>query len=309
MAYHLKTRIAIAVSLLMLGFMSLFSWMALSYFEEEFKTATFADLADSLAITADGISGRVEHAQQTLATIRATMPLGILENREQMQAFLEEQETGLLTFDNGIILFATDGQLIAVNPRQDDVIGMDFSDRDYIKSTLEFHRPYISTPFTARQRHHHPIIMLTEPIINQAGEIVAILGGSLDLHNNNFLNALIGRKVGKQGYYLMVDQQGTLVVHPDRASILRSAESLFPREQASEFVKTDHGKITQVTIAGQEMIGAFQHVAPLDWTLIALTPLAEEYRPINKARIYLVFALATLSVVMILAVRLLSSRL
>ncbi len=309
MAYHLKTRIAISVTLLILVLMTIFGWVGLSYFEEEFKTATFARLADSLSVTSNGISSRIEHALHTLEVVRESIPEEILNSPEKMQSFLDKLQTTLLTFDNGIMLFGTDGQLLAINPRQEDVIGMDFSFHDYIKIPLQSRQPYISTPFKSRQKHQHPIIMLAEPVINKKGEIVAILGGSFDLYGNNFLQGLITSKVGDEGYYLMIDQKGTMVIHPERENILRSAEIFFPSEQIIKFLKNSRGHVTKTTLNDQEMIGSFQHVTPLDWTLIALSPSAENFRPVRQTRIYLAFALAFLSATTVLGVGLLSKRL
>ena len=309
MPYHLKTRIAITVSLLILGFMVLLSGLTLAYFEKKFKAATFSHFADSLSITADGLSIKIEQALHTLEVIREAMPVNILDNPKKMQAFLDEQNTDLLKFDNGIALFSTDGRLLAAKPWQEDVIDMDFSFRDYIKIPLQTRQPYISAPFKSRQNHHHPIIMLMEPIINEDNEVVAILGGSFDLYGNNLLQKLINSKVGKEGYYLMIDQDETMVIHPNRENILRSAENFFTREQIVKFLVTSHGRVTKFTIDGQEMIGFFQHVQPLNWTLVALSPLEESYQPIRQARIYLVFALVILSVLTVLVVRFLSNRL
>jgi PAS domain S-box-containing protein len=309
MAYHLKTRIAIAVSLLILVFMVLLGGLGLSYFEEKFKAATYSHFADSLSVTSNGISSRIEHALYTLEIIKETIPHHILNDPTEMQAFLEKQNTDLLTFDNGLVLFGPDGRLLAVNPRQNDVLGMDFSFRDYIKITLQTRQPYISAPFKSRQQHHHPIIMLTEPILNDNNEVIAILGGSFDLYGNNFLHSLINRKIGDAGYYLMIDQEETLVIHPERKNILSSADKFFPRKHMVDFLTTSRGPITKVTMGGQEMIGAFQHVSPLNWTLIALSPLAENFQPMHQARTYLIFALVIFAAITVLVVRLLTERL
>jgi len=309
MIYNLKTRIAISVSLLILCFMALLSWLALSYFEEEFKTATFSHFADNLEITTKGISNSVEQSQRILRTIGKTFPAQILGNQQKLQHFLEQQEISLLTFDNGIILFGADGQLLGSHPRQDDVIAMDLSDRSYIKTTLQTKQPYISTPFKSRQLHQHPIIMMTEPIIDENGKVIAILGGSFDLYNNNFLHRIITSKIGKEGYYLLVDDQGILVVHPDRDQILSSAEALFSQQQLSAFRNTDRGKIVDILLHGKNMIGSFQKIEPLNWSLIALSPQEEDYQPIDQVRTYLLIALLFLSVGTVLIVRIISNRL
>ena len=289
--------------------MILLSWLGLSYFEEEFKATTFSHLADSLSVTSNGISSRIEHALYTLEVIKETIPHHILNDPTKMQLFLEKQNTDLLTFDNGLILFSPDGRLLAVNPYQEDVIGMDFSFRDYIKITSQTRQPYISTPVKSCQQHQHPIIMLTEPILNNNNEVIAILGGSFDLYGNNFLHTLIYSKIGDAGYYLMIDQNETLIVHPNRNNILSSANRFFSRKHIADFLTTSRGPITKITMDGQEMIGVFQHVSPLNWTLVALSPSQENYQPIHQARMYLIFALAFLSGLTILIVRFLSNRL
>lgn len=309
MAHHLKTRIAISVSLLTLSLMILLSWLALAYFEREFKTAAHNHIADSLSITADGLSSRVHHALHALELTRDTLSPEIINDPGKLQVALDAFRTELLIFDNGIVVFSPDGKLIAVNPYQEDVVGMDFSFRDYIKLTVLNKQPFISPPFRSKQRHHHPIVMMTEPILNEKNEIVAILGGSMDLYGNNFLQKLVDRKIGDNGYYMMLDQRETMVIHPDHREILASASKFFPREQTNDFLVHNRGNITNLTIDGQEMIGAFQHVSPLNWILVAVTPLSENYIPIQRARIYFFLAISILSLLTILAVRKLTSRL
>ena len=104
MHYHLKTRIAITVSLLILSLMALLSWMALSYFEDEFKAATFSHFEETLSVAANALSSRVEHAQRLLGSMREAIPADVLGDPGKIQAFLEEQDMGLLTFDNGIMM-------------------------------------------------------------------------------------------------------------------------------------------------------------------------------------------------------------
>ncbi len=107
----------------------------------------------------------------------------------------------------------------------------------------------------------------------------------------------------------MVDEQGILVVHPDRDKILSSAEALFSQQQLSDFRNTGRGKIVDVLFHGKNMIGSFQKIEPLNWSLIALSPQEEDYQPIHQARTYLLIALLFLSVGTVLIVRLISNRL
>ncbi|NIW45486.1 MAG: hypothetical protein GWN30_12275, partial [Gammaproteobacteria bacterium] len=69
MEYHLKTRIAIAVSFLTMIVMLLIVWVANSYFEKEFRDAAVNQITSNLNITAASLSSRVHHALHTLEVI------------------------------------------------------------------------------------------------------------------------------------------------------------------------------------------------------------------------------------------------
>lgn len=289
--------------------MLLISWIAYIYFAKEFKASTFQHISDSLKVTAANLSNKAHLSLHTLELIRNSIPDDVMGNPVEMQHFLDNLETELLTFDNGIILFSPEGRLLAVNPKQEDVIGMDFSFRDYIKITLLNRQGYISAPIKSRQKHQHPIVMLTEPILDKEDEVLGILAGSFDLYSSHFLDPLVDKKIGQGGYYMILDQQETMLVHPEKENILKPASNFFPREQIIEFLLNSKGLIPKVNVNGVEMLGAFQHVSPLNWTLVALSPLEESYAPIKKAQIYTAIALSLFSLLIILAVRYLTTKL
>lgn len=309
MPQKFKTRLAMKILLLTLGLMAVVGALALSYFESRFKAATYQHLAETLDITAGDISAAFIHAQLILETIGRDLPREILGDRPRMQAYLERQTTGRLVFENGIILFSPQGRLEAVNPWQDDVMGVDFSFRDYIKVTAATRQPYLSAPIEARQRHHHPILVITEPILDDGGELRAILGGSFDLYGHNFLGNLIDRPLGKDGFYLVVDQSGKLVIHPDRQQILQPLSRFIPASISDSFLLTSRGNLKAFELSGREMIGSFRHIAPLGWTLVALSPTAEVFAPVHQARSYFYLAFVVLALMTLLLVRVLTDRL
>ncbi|MCK4536534.1 MAG: PAS domain-containing protein, partial [Desulfuromonadales bacterium] len=309
MSYPLKTRITFAASLLVVSLMLLSSWLILTYFEDKFRQASLAHLADALAVTAKDFQEKLNHSQQVLESIATEIPDAFFDNKEQMQSFLERQSTGRLTFDNGVILFSPEGRLEAVAPFQSDVMGMDFSFRAYYRVTADTLQPYISDPFRSRQAHNHPIIMLTEPIIDEHNNLRAILGGSIDLFGNNFLRHLLTGSIGEEGYFVLLDQTSTLIMHPEKDLILKGGRMILPAHIFDDLLSRSRGHVNKVDVAGEEMLTVFQHLTPIDWTLVALYPTREVYGPIREARIYFLGVLVVLTLLAVFVVRIMTDRL
>jgi len=308
-SYHLKTRIAVAVSFLTMTLIAIISLIAHSFFVNQFKAATFRHISYNISITAENLSNRARHALNVLELIRKDIPLESIDDPGILQAYLDDLHSEQLVFDNNIGIFSSDGTLKAITPLQEDILGGDFSSHDYIKSTLLNQKSYISEPFTSRRTNNHPAIMLTEPIFDEHDRVIAILGGSFDLYGNNFLQTLVNNKPGDDGYYVILDQQKKMIIPPGKENVMRPASLYFPQDQIRHFLLYDQGLVPKVNINGHDLIGAFQRIEPLNWTLVSLTPLSVSYQPMHQARNYTVIALGALFIVMFLLIRAMTNRL
>ncbi len=124
-------------------------------------------------------------------------------------------------FDSHIFLFSPEGRIIAESPFVPNRRSPDLSFRPYIKDTLATSAPVISGPYVASQPHKHPVIMMTAPVFDQEGKIIAILTGSLDLMRPNILGKLSTKKVGKSGYFYLITADRTMIMHPDKTRIFK----------------------------------------------------------------------------------------
>ncbi len=309
MALHLKTRILIATSVLTTAFLLLLSWLVLTYFEHNFKSLTYSHIADTLNITAREFQEKMHHAQLVLETIRDNLPQEHLDDTEKVQRYLQTQSTALSTFDNGILFLSREGVLEAVMPMQEDVLGMDFSFRDYVKVTAATRQPFISKVFQSRQLHAHPILMLTVPVLGEDGELVAIIGGSIDMFGNNFLRHLLQGVLGEGGYFVLIDQADNLVLHPETSRILQPALTILSEQDIAEFQRSSRGRIDVLGMSGPPMLGIFRHLSPVNWTLLALYPRDKLFAPIGEARTTLLVSLAGLTLLSWFLIRLFVNRL
>ncbi|WP_301276486.1 cache domain-containing protein [Dechloromonas sp.] len=120
-------------------------------------------------------------------------------------------KSALLTLFDDLYIFDKDGVLLIDWPLKAGRRNLDMSGRDYI------------------QRVHNsgqPIIVIAAPVLNPAGELVAIIGGVLNLYKPNLLGTLGNPKNGETGYFYLVSQSRMVIAHPLRERIMQPVASV-----------------------------------------------------------------------------------
>ena len=303
MHYHIRTRIAVAISLLTLSLLAIATWLGLAFFERQVKKVTFSNLSSSLDMASRGLEWRLLQAQLLLENIGEDLPRDIVGAPQSLQKYLKDHISASLVFDNVLVFFDRHGVVLMTEPYSPDVIGKDFSYREYFKITAQSKHRYISRPFPTAQEHNHPIIMFTEPILDKQGQLLGVLGGTVDLYHDNFLGRLVDYPIGEKGYFILLDNTDNIIMHPDPEKILNSWKTIIPQDLAFDLWTQSRGHLNDIVIEGQEMIGTFRHISIGDWTLLALLPTEEVFAPIQQLRIFAIVAMIALSVLGALFIR------
>jgi len=287
----LTTKMSLMVSLLValvLSFMTLgTSW----YLEKQFR-ATISEQQSTLVSTmADEIDTKIRTTQLQLVALAGTVTPKIMRSPELAQEFLRSRPDTLTTFDSGVFLFSPQGTLLAMTPLERQLVGRNYSFRDYYQKALRTGKPVISEPMQSSQEHRHPTITFMVPIFDPQDRLIGFMGGMNDLMKDNYLGKLSHAKLGKNGYFYLSNQQRTIIVHPDRSRILKpgfpyGADKLFDRA-----IKGFEGTGETVNAHGQQMLSSFVRVKSTGWILAANFPQSEAYAPLQKAKQYLLGAL------------------
>lgn len=298
----LKTKMSAAVSILVAALLTIPALISLSYFERQFKATISAQQFTLVTAIAGEIDDKILAAQAELTAVAGTITPDIYTDPARARRFIAGRPDTLAMFDNGVVLFSSTGKLIAGSSMDRELLGRDFSYRDYFKKTMAARKPHISAPFFSAHRHRRPIVMFTAPIFNEKGELTAILGGSLNLLKENFLGKISGTRLGERGYLYLYDTSRALIVHPVRERILKrdvppGANRLFDKAIAGF-----EGAGETVTSRGLATISSFKRLKTTDWILAANFPRSEAYAPVYRATRYLLIALAGVIIVSILIV-------
>jgi PAS domain S-box-containing protein len=258
-------------------------FIALKIYSDSFREAVVEQQRLAVSGLATTIDQGIATNQRALKSVAAHVTPSMIANPLAAEHFLDERPALLELFSNGLFLFTPQGKIIAETGIEPARTGLDLSYREYIQKTLASGQPYISSPFISTRPHHHIVIIMTVPVTDAGGTLIAILGGSLDLTQDSLLANLATTRIGEAGYFFLVSADGQVVMHPDRAKILTKYR--WPLIDPQGVTPLESGRMAGETTTsdGESQLVAFQRLKTANWFLAATYPTVEAYRPLRQA--------------------------
>ena len=284
------------VCLVVSGLTAAVALFTMSYFQQELRKTITAQQFVLVSSIAENLDENLGVAQGELAQIAKRLPPGILPDAGRAHGFLEAQSEHKATFDNSIGLYSRRGDLIAELPSVPGHRGNNHAFRAYIEKTLRTGKPFISAPFFCSKESRHPVVAMTAPIIDPAGEVVGVLAGCIDLTGHSFLGKIAQTRIGKSGYLYLFDTDRTLIMHPDQEIILTKDVPPGVNEGFDKSITGFEGTVKTVNRKREPVLASFKHLEKTNWILAANYPVAEAYAAIDMAKRRLsIFLLSALS--------------
>ncbi|HEY4743330.1 MAG TPA: cache domain-containing protein, partial [Desulfuromonadaceae bacterium] len=305
----LKSKMALAVASLFVLFVTIASYLTLSFFERSFKDAIATQQRTLVLSLANNIDDKLRIAQNALMAIAATVPPDAFTNVGYAQRFLDGKAGLASIFDNGIFFINKKGILIAESPYRRNRRGKDLSFREWVQKTVASQKPYISNPYFSTHSPGQPAIVMTVPIFDAQGNMAGMMTGSLDLLGGNFLADLSRTKIGKGGYLYISDTNRILIVHPDKSRIMKPARPPGINTFYDKAMMGFEGSGETVTSSGVPMITSSRRLRTTSWFLVASFPTSEVYAPLDTAKHYFDGASIVLTIMLLVATWLITKRL
>jgi diguanylate cyclase (GGDEF)-like protein/PAS domain S-box-containing protein len=293
-SFSLKIKMTLVVFLLIGTVSSAVAGLGLLFFIQEFKSDMASRQFPMVSAVAGELDDKIVTAQRALMAVARSLPHPLLRDRHAMQRFLEERLDLHQVFGDGVGFYSREGILLASAPGQDTLIGADFSRHDFFRRTVDSGKPGISEPFLTAKGAGHPVVLFTVPVYDQRGKLAGVLGGCVDLLEENFLGRLARLKVGETGSFFLFNSKRQMIVHkqpeslPDRP-LAAGRSSLLDRAVAGF-----EGSGETVSPAGALALCSFKRLESTGWILATQLPIAEAYDPIGKARRLTGYSLALL---------------
>lgn len=296
-------RMTMAVCAFVILFLSLLATLTLVYFRHELKRTISDQQNTLLTVISQDIDRKIDSARKAIVAVSGEVSPDIVNDPDAAQRFLDGRAGTRVTFDNGLYLLSRDGKIIAESPYLPGRRGRDISFREFYKKTVSTVKPVVSAPFISTHTPGAPSVIFTAPVRDRDGTLIAIVGGGLNLLQDNFLGKLSDTRIAQSGYIYLFASDRTLIIHPDRSRIMArdvppGANKLFDRAMAGF-----NGSAENVNSRGLRALTSFQHLKTTDWIVGANYPLSEAYEPIRRAVKYCIGAILVSAILTFLVIR------
>ncbi|HTK60692.1 MAG TPA: ATP-binding protein [Candidatus Baltobacteraceae bacterium] len=172
------------------------------------------------------------------------------------------------------------GTVQAATPDAPDIIGGDYSYRDWYRGVMAAQAPYVSEVYIRANEPKIRLVTVAGPIRSETGEIVGIL--AMQIPTSKIATWENSFDTGDDSFIYVTDHHGRLVSHPryeDQTQVIDFSE--VPAVQAA--LRGKSGVLEQRNPLDQEdRIAAYAPVAKYGWTVVAAQGAAAADRPIQQ---------------------------
>lgn len=206
---------------------------------------------------------------------------------KQLKAFVNLSVSMPETF-NTIFVAAPDGHMLYDSTFSATPISI--ADRDYFQQLLAG-APQAVSGVIAGKITRSPGIVLAVPVKNARGEVIAVVGGALNLLRQNFIVDLASNTVGETGRYCLISNE-----NPPRYVVQADITKVLTPVGASQTLcgVRDPGSND---IVHMHPLVAREPMATTGWYVVAVVPGAEAFDPIARVRRRVIFlAIAAIGV-------------
>src|SRR5712664_3754800 len=181
--FSVKTKVTLVATLLFLLSLLLVSAVQLYYVKAEMKTV-LAEQQHALVVrVADELDQKLVVNRDFVEAGTKTIPPEFIEDVGRLQKWAAERH-GLRAIFSDVFVISAKGAVLADTPPRGRH-GINVSDREYFRTTVETRKPHISKPFLGRASKE-PVVFFSAPVFDKQGAVVAVLSGSLNLLQPNF---------------------------------------------------------------------------------------------------------------------------
>ncbi len=279
----LRFRLSTLVMLLVLGATVTVTVVALMLAERDMKAVIgnqqFALLSGAAAHIDEHLAGK----KAMLAALAESLPPSALSDPSQLHKFLAGRLTARREFSS-IEVYDAAGTLVHTQPAAMPVQPFSVKGVAYFERTVALRRGVISAPFVSKLAAT-PTVLITAPVLDDAGRVVMVLAGGIDLLHYAPFQALSALKPGSTGFTFIMTADGILLSHPEKSRILQSINARPGRNPATEKALAGfEGWIEAENKIGDQGIYSYRRLTQTDWIVAARFPSAEALAPLRQMR-------------------------
>ncbi|MDQ1811738.1 hypothetical protein RBA41_00305 [Massilia sp. CCM 9210] len=131
-----------------------------------------------------------------------------------------------------------------------------------------------------------PVILVTEPLYDEQGKLIFMLGGAIDLQRPRFFGQLAALGSGATGYLFMLTGAGTIIHHPNKERMLQRVQDEAGGAVASTVAALGgfEGWVEGPTKRGVRALITYKRLRKTDSIVGAVYPVDETFTPLIHMR-------------------------
>jgi len=302
---HFKMTLRTKASLLIAGIITLSIVITggfnLRLLDHSIRKSIYDGLESVSGTTSQVISRFLSDTLKEAQAVALALPVEALEKKDI--PVIEEKLKGLFEvfpkFENGMFILDAQGRLWVDYPRHPALRGRVFAFREYYKKTLALQTGVIGIPYRSA-RTEMPVLTFTAVLRGSAGQVIGILGCSVQLNSPRALEGIRLTKIGKTGYIYVYDSSRLMILHPKEKRLLKRDVPKGANKLFDAALEGFEGVGETVNSRGVSMLLSIKQIPSTDWIIGAQQPKLEAFAPIQEARRQIFYSVITAVILSIL---------
>ena len=184
------------------------------------------------------------------------------------QTGLRDASQRLAYFDGGLLTLDTFGKVVAVEPERPEILGQDWSNRDYFRQILYSRKPAFSD-IVQDGPEQEAAIVFAAPIIGDRDEFLGVLAGVFRLGAptlNPFYGSIAKLGLREAGRSYLVDGNGRVIYHSDESLV---GQDFSGQPNVQEVLSGNVGAVRTKDLEGLDIVAAYAPVPGTSWGFVS----------------------------------------
>ena len=250
----------------------------------------------AVSMIAAGLNEELAERLLALEILSATVTPARMRQPAALQELLEQRPVIQKLFNAGIFITGTDGTALADVPRSAGRLGVNYRDRESVSGPLKDGRPRIGRPAMGKTLQA-PVFSLTVPILDEQGQVMGVLVGTINLGMPNFLDKVMRDQDSKTGgYWLAAPQHQLFVSATDKRLTMQPLPAPGKSIMLDKYRLGYEGYGVALNAQGMEELTAAKKIPVAGWFIVAVLPAEEAFAPIRAMQQRMLVATVLLTV-------------
>lgn len=177
---------------------------------------------------------------------------------------------------NSLSVIGNDGVAIATSPNV-GIVGNKIESPG-VEEALSKKESIITKPYKAITGRL--LILVSTPLFDNTNTYLGMLNGTIYLQEDNFIQNILAKHFSEDGSYVfVVDEEGTLIYHPDKNRI---GEDVSENKAIQSLLGGKSGGSQELyNTQGTHLLAGYSYISESQWGIVSQTPFKSSLQPLN----------------------------